>query len=106
MPGVGLTCGAGKSTPALRGTHRPQPPVRAAATLAQPSFDHPQQDVQHCTDRLRFVLQKIGCSMLRYVSTAPSNERDIDTAGRTRTGRHNQLPYFVQGFTRQQAHAF
>jgi len=49
-----------RAAEALHETHRPQPPARAATTLARPRFDHPQDDVQHGADRLGFVLQKIA----------------------------------------------
>ncbi len=54
-----------RAAEAVHKAHRPQSPTRPAATLALPRFDRPQQDVQHGTDRLRFVLQKIA-QPLRY----------------------------------------
>ena len=44
---VEVYMGIQRAAKALHKAHRAQPPARAAAALAQPRLDDPQQDVQH-----------------------------------------------------------
>ena len=53
---VKVHVGIERAAETLYEAHRRQPPVRAAAALAQLRFDHPQQDVQHGAERLGVVL--------------------------------------------------
>jgi len=50
---MGIQCGP----EALLEAHHTHPAARAAAAVAQPRFDDPQEDVQHRAERLGLAMQ-------------------------------------------------
>ena len=73
-----------RAAEALHKAHRAQPPARAAAALAQPRLDDPQQDVQHRTERLGIALQEVAQALRHRQHPLAHRQRREDLVNQMR----------------------